>query len=77
MKNFLKQNWFKFSIILVIVILAMIMIYSEREITVLNKWGKLCSKISRTELQFRNALDIKMGDREKEWCKKTFYNFFK
>jgi len=77
MKNFLKQNWFKFGVIFVAIIIGIAMIYYEREVTVLNKWSRLCSNVSTTELRFRGALDLKMGDREKEWCKNTFYNFFK
>ncbi|PIU99211.1 hypothetical protein COS59_00980 [Candidatus Wolfebacteria bacterium CG03_land_8_20_14_0_80_36_15] len=76
-KKFVTENWLKLSIVFVFIVLAIVVIYSEREIATLNKWSKLCSKISVTELQVRKALDIKMGDREKEWCRNTFYNFFK
>lgn len=76
-KKFVVENWFKAIVVFVFAILVIVVIYSEREIVALNKWSKLCSKISRTELQVRNALDIKMGNREKEWCRNTFYKFFK
>lgn len=77
MKTWLKQNWLIGCIVFVLTISVIVVIYSEREVATLNKWSKLCSKISTTELQVRKALDIKMGDREKEWCRTTFYKFFK
>lgn len=77
MIKWLKENWFKLSIVFIFIILAIVVICSEREITTLNKWNKLCSNISTRELQIRRSLDIKMGDREKEWCKNAFYKFFK
>lgn len=73
MKHFIKENWLNVCI----VVLAIVLVYSERETVILNKWNNLCSDISKTEIQIRKTLDIKMGNREKEWCKNTFYKFFK
>jgi len=76
-KKFIKENWFNIVLLLIVTILTIVVIYSEREMAALNKWSKLCSKVSITELQVRKALDIKMGDKEIEWCRNTFYSFFK
>lgn len=75
--RWIGENWFKIIIVGIFAIVAITVVNSEMETAKLNKWSRLCSKISETELQIRIRLDMKYGDKEKEWCKKNFYNFFK
>lgn len=74
-----RENWFKLLLLILsalFVALFAFSVWNEHKVNRLNKWGSLC-EISREEAEVRFALGLKFGQKETDWCRNTFYGFFK